>query len=115
MDTHLIWGASYLVNDVYRRFMVRGGTEQHYVAASRVAVLVLVLVAAFTAWQMESIERGWIYVPGLSETARICSAISAGPPSWYRTIPARISVPSMPVTNWSKSVTTTPQRPEATV
>ena len=54
-------------------------------------------------------------VPGLSETARICSAISAGPPSWYRTIPARISVPSMPVTNWSKSVTTTPQRPEATV
>ena len=62
MDTHLIWGASYLVNDVYRRFMVRGRTEQHYVAASRVAVLVLVLVAAFTAWQMESIERGWIYV-----------------------------------------------------
>ena len=62
MDTHLIWGASYLVNDVYRRFMVKEGTEQHYVIASRVAVLVLVLVAAFTAWQMDSIERGWIYV-----------------------------------------------------
>lgn len=62
MDTHLIWGASYLVNDVYRRFMVRDRTEKHYVVASRVAVLVLVLVAALTAWQMDSIERGWIYV-----------------------------------------------------
>ena len=62
MDTHLIWGASYLVNDVYRRFMVKDRTERHYVVASRVAVLVLVLIAAVTAWQMDSIERGWIYV-----------------------------------------------------
>ena len=62
MDTHLCWGASYLVNDVYRRFMRPKASERHYVIASRCAVLVLVMLAAFTAWQMESIERGWIYV-----------------------------------------------------
>ncbi len=62
MDTHLCWGASYLVNDVYRRFMRRKATEHHYVVASRVAVLILVSLAAVTAWQMDSIERGWIYV-----------------------------------------------------
>lgn len=62
MDTHLCWGASYLVNDVYRRFLRREETEQHYVIASRVAVLVLVVMAALTAWQMGSIERAWIYV-----------------------------------------------------
>lgn len=62
MDTHLCWGASYLVNDVYRRFVRKDATERHYVVASRGAVLVLVTLAAITAWQMESIERGWIYV-----------------------------------------------------
>ena len=62
MDTHLCWGASYLVNDIYRRFMRKKETERHYVLASRVAVLILVTFAIITAWQMESIERGWIYV-----------------------------------------------------
>ena len=62
MDTHLCWGASYLVNDVYRRFMRQQESERHYVIASRVAVMILVSLAAITAWQMDSIERGWIYV-----------------------------------------------------
>ena len=62
MDTHLCWGASYMVNDVYRRFVKKGESERHYVAASRVAVVGLAVMAAFVAWQMESIQRGWIYI-----------------------------------------------------
>ena len=62
MDTHLCWGASYMVNDVYRRFVRRAATERHYVTASRVAVVGLALLAALVAWQMESIQRGWIYI-----------------------------------------------------
>ena len=62
MDTHLCWGASYMVNDVYRRFMRPGRSERHYVAASRVAVVLLAGVAAIVAWQMDSIQRGWIYI-----------------------------------------------------
>jgi SSS family solute:Na+ symporter len=62
MDTHLCWGASYLVNDVYRRFLRPNESTRHYVFASRVAVVVLVAFAALTAWQMESIEGAWIYV-----------------------------------------------------
>jgi SSS family solute:Na+ symporter len=62
MDTHLCWGASYLVNDVYRRFIKRHATERHYVLASRLAIVALALVAAVTAWQMDSIRRAWIYV-----------------------------------------------------
>ena len=66
MDTHLCWGASYMVNDVYRRFMRPDRSERHYVAASRVAVVLLAGVAALVAWQMESIQRGWIYIIEIS-------------------------------------------------
>ncbi len=62
MDTHLCWGASYLVTDVYKRFLKKEASDRHYVIASRVSVLVLVLLAALTAWQMGSIERAWIYI-----------------------------------------------------
>ena len=62
MDTHLCWGASYMVNDVYRRFVKKDGSERHYVSASRVAVVGLAVLAALVAWQMESIQRGWIYI-----------------------------------------------------
>ncbi|MDX1577943.1 MAG: sodium:solute symporter family protein, partial [Gemmatimonadota bacterium] len=62
MDTHLCWGASYLVNDVYRRFIRRGADEEHYVRASRIAVALLAVLAAGAAWQMESIQGAWIYV-----------------------------------------------------
>ncbi len=62
MDTHLCWGASYLVNDLYRRFINSTATEKHYVLASRLAVGVLALLAGLAAWQMTSIQRAWIYV-----------------------------------------------------
>ena len=62
MDTHLCWGASYLVNDLYKRFLRRDADERHYVLASRFAVVLLVVLAALTAWQMDTIERAWIYV-----------------------------------------------------
>ena len=62
MDTHLCWGASYLVTDVYRRLIRGEATERHYVLASRIAVVALAFMAALVAWQMESIQRAWIYV-----------------------------------------------------
>ncbi len=37
VGTHLNLGASYMVNDLYKRFIARDESERHYVAASRVA------------------------------------------------------------------------------
>lgn len=62
MDTHLCWGASYMVNDIYKRFVHKTASDRHYVNASRWAILILAVFAAITAWQMESIEGGWIYI-----------------------------------------------------
>ena len=66
MDTHLCWGGSYLVNDIYKRFMVKTASNRHYVNVSRVSILVLVAFAALTAWQMTSIEKAWIYIIDLT-------------------------------------------------
>jgi len=57
--TQLNWGSSYLVEDFYRRFLKKDGNESHYVNASRLATVFLVLVAAAVAWQLTSVSEGW--------------------------------------------------------
>ena len=51
ISTHLNWGASYMVEDVYQRFVAPGRDERHYVAVGRVAtVLLIVLAGALSLW-----------------------------------------------------------------
>jgi Na+/proline symporter len=57
--TQLNWGSSYLVEDFYRRFLKKDGSEAHYVNASRLATVFLVLAAAGVAWQLGSVSEGW--------------------------------------------------------
>src|ERR1019366_5862215 len=53
IGTHLNLGASYMINDIYKRFLVPGRTEHHYVAASRVAtILVAVMSASATGYML---------------------------------------------------------------
>src|SRR5436190_8376680 len=60
--TQLNWGASYLVADFYRRFLKKDGTDAHYVMMSRVATVLLVVVAAWVSAQLASIRSGWEFV-----------------------------------------------------
>ena len=59
VGTHLNWGASYLVNDFYRRFVKKDGTERHYVAVSRLATVLLFLASIAVTSQLSSIEKAW--------------------------------------------------------
>ncbi|HZQ17209.1 MAG TPA: sodium:solute symporter family protein [Terriglobales bacterium] len=59
VGTQLNWGCSYLVNDLYKRFLVRNSTERHYVLVSRVITVLLVLASGYTAAQLKSIGAGW--------------------------------------------------------
>src|SRR5499427_9304556 len=59
IGTQLNWGASYLVNDFYRRFLARGRSERHYVLISQVATVVLTVVAAVVTFYMDSIAGAW--------------------------------------------------------
>jgi len=57
--TQLNWGASYLINDFWRRFVKRDGTDEYYVRASQVATVLLTLISAVVTFFMGSIGGAW--------------------------------------------------------
>ena len=59
IGTNLNWGASYLVNDFYRRFVHRTASDRHYVRMSQVATVVLTLLSAGVTFYMDSIAGAW--------------------------------------------------------
>jgi solute:Na+ symporter, SSS family len=62
VGTQLNWGASYLVNDFYRRFLVRGASERHYVRAGQAATLVVMAASCVVTWYQESIAGAWTFL-----------------------------------------------------
>jgi SSS family solute:Na+ symporter len=54
ISTHLNWGASYVVDDVYRRFVATERDERHYVWVGRVATLGLIVMASVVALLREN-------------------------------------------------------------
>jgi solute:Na+ symporter, SSS family len=59
IGTQLNWGASYLVNDFYRRFWKPGESERHYVAISQWSTVLLTIVSAVVTFYMDSIAGAW--------------------------------------------------------
>lgn len=59
VDTHLNWGASYLTNDVYRRFIHKEASQKELVKFSRIMVIIITVLAVLTSSQMDSIEGAW--------------------------------------------------------
>ncbi len=54
ISTHLNWGTSYLVHDLYRRFIKTDATELHYVNVGRLVTALLMLLAAGMTFLLES-------------------------------------------------------------
>jgi Na+/proline symporter len=65
VGTQLNWGASYLVNDFYKRFLNRTATEKHYVAISRWATIFLFLGSAVVTHYLGTIEGAWKFLLAL--------------------------------------------------
>ena len=60
--TQMNWGSSYLMNDLYRRFMRRDATEQHYVLASRIATFVTLVLSIVVTIFMDQISKVWEFL-----------------------------------------------------
>ncbi|MEE2636112.1 MAG: sodium:solute symporter family protein [Acidobacteriota bacterium] len=59
MSTQLNWGASYLVQDVYARFVRPDADDRHYVRAARVATLTIMVASAGVTLYLETIRQAW--------------------------------------------------------
>ena len=62
ISTQLNWGASYLVNDLYARFLRPGTGDAHLVKVSRAATLLLMLASLIVTYFMTSIEGAWRFL-----------------------------------------------------
>lgn len=62
LDTHMNWGSSYLVNDVYRPFLAPGRPPRHYVRAARVGMLLLVATAMAISTVLTDILSAYQYL-----------------------------------------------------
>jgi SSS family solute:Na+ symporter len=65
IGTQLNWGASYLVNDLYRRFLKKKETEKHYVSVSQLTTVFLMICSAIVSFYMESIAQAWKFLMAL--------------------------------------------------
>jgi hypothetical protein len=68
ISTHLNWGASYLVNDVWLRFVRKTASPREQVLISRGATGLLMVLTIPVMLKLQSVEQGW----------RILFALGAG-------------------------------------
>ncbi len=62
IDTHLNLGSSYIINDIYRRFLVKNASQKHYVLMSRIMMAGLLLIAVALALNMDSVAGAWKFL-----------------------------------------------------
>jgi Na+/proline symporter len=69
ISTQMNWGASYLVNDVYKRFLKPGADDAQLVAASRGASVLVLALGGAAAWLMivrgVSVQAAWALLAAL--------------------------------------------------
>ncbi|GBD32838.1 Sodium/glucose cotransporter [bacterium HR33] len=66
ISTHLNWGASYLVNDVYLRFVRPRAGAREQVRVGRWATVVLMVLAFGVMGMLETVEAGWRFLLAIS-------------------------------------------------
>lgn len=62
VDTHINFGAAYMVNDLYRRFLVKNASDKHYVRAAQAGTILMLGLAVFVAYHLESVSSAWYYI-----------------------------------------------------
>lgn len=59
VDTHLNWGASYVVNDFYKRFLRPDASNKHYILVSRLVTAALMVLACGVSFFMKSAAKNF--------------------------------------------------------
>jgi solute:Na+ symporter, SSS family len=62
IDTHTNWGASYVVRDVYQRFLRPQASEKELVRVSRASIVMFAVVAGIASLYVDSIAEVWRFL-----------------------------------------------------
>lgn len=62
ISTQLNWGASYMINDVYKRFVKPQATENQFVMVSRLATFVVMFTSMIVTTQLSTMENAFKFV-----------------------------------------------------
>lgn len=62
VSTQLNWGSSYLINDVYKRFVKPDASDGHYVNVARITTVLLLLMSVAVTSQITTISGAWKFL-----------------------------------------------------
>ena len=62
IDTHLNWGTSYIVNDLYKPYICKNKEGKHPILLSRILVFVFMIIAILIATRLKSILGAYKYI-----------------------------------------------------
>lgn len=54
ISTHLNWGASYVVNDFYKRFVTPNASEKELILVGRISIIIMMLLAGLLALELSN-------------------------------------------------------------
>ena len=66
VDTHLNWGASYIMVDVYKRFIKKEASQRHYMMVTKIVVVLMMAagvgIALYIAWRKLTVSAVWEFL-----------------------------------------------------
>jgi len=66
IDTHLNWGASYMMMDVYQRFIKKDATQRHYMIVTKLVVVFMMAagvgIAVYISWRKLTVSAVWEFL-----------------------------------------------------
>jgi len=62
IDTHLNWGASYIMTDVYKRFINKNASPRRYMFAAKVVVILMMIGGACIVPLLKSVTAAWEFL-----------------------------------------------------
>ena len=59
IDTHINWGSSFLINDLYRKFLRTNASEKHYVLISRAVTAFILILSVLVGYFLVDRMMAW--------------------------------------------------------
>jgi Na+/proline symporter len=66
VDTHINFGAAYMVGDIYKRFINKTASMKHYVRAGQVSTVLMLAISVLVAYMLDSVQQAWYYMSTLT-------------------------------------------------